>query len=1032
MIRPLKLIFILGLVLSPMCRSLSQSVQLASPFQIIHNERVSYNYREKVKKAVHYKLDFQELRATLTRDNNHEAVLQIPIKEEVITFNLNEASLLGKTYEIFTEHGMVRSQKGNHKFFRGTAQNNLNIRIGLTLHKDKVHIMIYSAEGIYQISPVIGSEFYSGIFTHDEFNQIPFVCETVIDEVNISKEHNNINTRSSLECVEVYLEVDHKAYMENGSSISSVEAWVLNLMNQVALFYEDMGIPLVVSGMKIYTSADPYIIHGNTSDVLSAFRDSMNNQGYNGNLAHLLVGRNIGGGRAYLNVLCSPSINLGVSGNLGSGGINYSTYSWNVNVIAHEIGHNFGSPHTHDCAWNGNGTQIDDCGNLYWYNQNEPQNIGSCYDHNNKILPGNQGTIMSYCHATGNGQSINLNNGFHPQVRDRIYNGYIQATCGGPQECSGIPPSNDICIDAINLTVGNGCNPGIYDLDYATEDTNLAYISCGQTDTDKDVWFSAVIPVTGNLTIETSNVQNGLIDLAMEAYTGTCGALSFYSCNDDGGPVGHAQIMLSDSSLVGQTIYIRVAEKSGKSGLFGICVYSSDLPCQDEVDILIEFYSATGGENWTNNTGWIDGVSNTDCNYCNWYGISCDQNSKITDINLSYNNLNGTIPPSLASLDKLENLILSSNNLVGNIPDIFYSMLSLNKIDLSGNGLSGELPISIESNPSLRELWLADNALNGKLPNFVNTRNIRSLYLQDNQFTNCIPFNYYLFCTNPNVDCTGNPALPFSGNLTNFCATWTGTDFDGDGYCYNLDDCNDGNPEVNPGMNELCDGLDNNCNSEIDEGLDNGPNVWVGNTSSSYLMSGNWSMGHMPMGCEDVEIGMSGAAISIDVNVQQPEIPLKMRSLKLGSNAVLTYGPGSYPNFLGGSIINYGSLTFEGGFNMDWLYGYVQYNIHNYGTINISPNSYSQINANGTAAIKNHPDGIINTGGDIYIQVYQGSYGEGGIINSGIIINEGIVTIVGSPNGPDIKLEGNGIWHNKGQNSALNVGGEIEGGGGDR
>lgn len=43
-------------------------------------------------------------------------------------------------------------------------------------------------------------------------------------------------------------------------------------------------------------------------------------------------------------------------------------------------------------------------------------------------------------------------------------------------------------------------------------------------------------------------------------------------------------------------------------------------------------------------------------------------------------------------------------------------------------------------------------------------------------------------------------------------------DFDADGFDFTVD-CDDHNPDVNPGTAETCDGIDNNCNSLIDEGF---------------------------------------------------------------------------------------------------------------------------------------------------------------------------------------------------------------------
>jgi hypothetical protein len=176
---------------------------------------------------------------------------------------------------------------------------------------------------------------------------------------------------------------------------------------------------LVVNEMFVWDTTDPFT-GPSTSNYLDQFQAYLNGN-FNGDLAHL-VGYGGGGGVAYLDVLCSPFYGIGYSG-INSTYSNVPTYSWTVEVLTHEIGHNLGSPHTHACAWNGNNTAIDGCGPAAGYSE-------GC----NGPLPVS-GTIMSYCHLIG-GVGINFNNGFGPQpgdlIRNRVYNSSCLTTCGPP------------------------------------------------------------------------------------------------------------------------------------------------------------------------------------------------------------------------------------------------------------------------------------------------------------------------------------------------------------------------------------------------------------------------------------------------------------------------------------------------------------------------------------------------------------------------------------------------------------------------
>ncbi|XP_074284274.1 receptor-like protein EIX2 [Silene latifolia] len=88
----------------------------------------------------------------------------------------------------------------------------------------------------------------------------------------------------------------------------------------------------------------------------------------------------------------------------------------------------------------------------------------------------------------------------------------------------------------------------------------------------------------------------------------------------------------------------------------------------------------------------------------------------LVDIDLSCNNLIGSIPDNLTKIVGLLNLNLSYNQLSGMIPENIGDLKSLISLDLSMNELTGKIPTSIGEIPMLSHLNLSYNNLSGPIP----------------------------------------------------------------------------------------------------------------------------------------------------------------------------------------------------------------------------------------------------------------------------------------------------------------------------
>ncbi|KMT20644.1 hypothetical protein BVRB_1g006210 [Beta vulgaris subsp. vulgaris] len=102
----------------------------------------------------------------------------------------------------------------------------------------------------------------------------------------------------------------------------------------------------------------------------------------------------------------------------------------------------------------------------------------------------------------------------------------------------------------------------------------------------------------------------------------------------------------------------------------------------------------------------------------------------VNGIDLSGNNLSGSIPPQITSLSLLAILNLSMNHLSGNIPQNIGDMRSLETLDLSNNHLSGAIPSTLSLPTFLAHLNLSFNNLEGRVPSGseLQTLNDPSIY----------------------------------------------------------------------------------------------------------------------------------------------------------------------------------------------------------------------------------------------------------------------------------------------------------------
>jgi hypothetical protein len=564
---------------------------------------------------------------------------QVPTQSGTVELEIERASIFSPNFKVMTPSGEATDIELPH-YYHGKIKGDANSFVALMITKDAIEGMITNDKLNLTIGRVKGVEekIHAVYNTNDILNTTPICSNPIeLDYKGKPAEDTPPNGTTSTTCraLEVYLEADNQMYLDLGSTTQAVINHMTAIFNNVSLLYDNEGVDLVISTLFVWTIPDPYGTATNTSQSLNLLNAYWNGQGNNfdGDIVQMVTTKNLGGGIAYLLTgtsvfngmtqravfsSCGKGAAKGMSANIRTSVVNFPTYSWNVMVIAHEIGHNCGLPHTHSCTWSDGTTTgaIDNCATTE----------GNCAG---GPTPTNGGTIMSYCHGTTGG--TNFANGFGPLPGGKLRAEINAASCL-MGSIVAVPVVANVSICATGQTAqltATGCtgtyewfNAAVNGISLGTQNpfttpaltmsTNY-FVSCTQSGctsrrNQATVFLTNIFTAPIVQDIEVCSANN------TATLTATCNGLDlkWYSAVTNGTLLGSGNNFALANVLISRTVYAECSSAAcGASPraalqitLSSLCPYCepSGLNCSDD-DMITQIKIDQGATNlYTNNS----------------------------------------------------------------------------------------------------------------------------------------------------------------------------------------------------------------------------------------------------------------------------------------------------------------------------------------------------------------------------------------------------------------------------------------------
>lgn len=393
-----------------------------SPLIINGNAKQATN---KVVKNATYAVIDNEIVKRIADTQPQNIEINIPYNGHTIAVQLYRSDIFASGFHVDTNKKQAISYKKG-AYYRGIIKGNSNSLASFSFFQDEMSGMISSPTLNNLIIGRLNREKNIKdyiIYSDGQLNiKNAFRCSVLESENSHTKNaadnettvFNNLNTPD----VKVSFEMDYELYRRNNSNEVKTVNWMTAVFNNIQTLFANDGISVSLASVFMWQSVDPYVNNQDSYGYLDQF--TLEAVSFDGDVAQLIGIDGGQGGLAYLSGLCGNSNKSYCDVNLEFEEV--PIFSWTVEAMTHELGHQFGSPHTHACAWNGDNTPIDVCGPMAGFSE-------GCDD--GPVPYEEQGTIMSYCHLVG-GVEVNLANGFGPQPAERIINYLNSVWCLEP------------------------------------------------------------------------------------------------------------------------------------------------------------------------------------------------------------------------------------------------------------------------------------------------------------------------------------------------------------------------------------------------------------------------------------------------------------------------------------------------------------------------------------------------------------------------------------------------------------------------